>query len=162
MPKIIVHSPVGTFDAAQRHSVAAELTDFAIECEALPASPFVKSTVWTYFNEYAADACAIGAYAPSTITRRLVEVMTHKSPGLSHQPGRRRRSRGTRFLSSTASSCRCSCAKCTTTRAGKVRGADTDLSGIRGESIARADVARFVVDQLTEDRWLHHAPLIRQ
>jgi len=60
MPKIIVHSPVGTFDAAQRHSVAAELTDFAIECEALPASPFVKSTVWTYFNEYAADACAVG------------------------------------------------------------------------------------------------------
>jgi uncharacterized protein YbjT (DUF2867 family) len=44
---------------------------------------------------------------------------------------------------------------------GKVR-ADTDLSGIHGGSIARADVAQFVVDQLTEDRWLHHAPLIRE
>ena len=44
---------------------------------------------------------------------------------------------------------------------GKVRAA-TDLSGIHGGSIARADVAQFVVDQLTEDRWLHHAPLIRE
>jgi hypothetical protein len=44
---------------------------------------------------------------------------------------------------------------------GKVR-ADTDLSGAHGGSIARADVAQFVVDQLTEDRWLQHAPLIRE
>ena len=44
---------------------------------------------------------------------------------------------------------------------GKVR-ADTNLSGIHGGSIARADVAQFVVDQLTEDRWLRQAPLIRE
>jgi hypothetical protein len=44
---------------------------------------------------------------------------------------------------------------------GKVR-AGTDLSGIHGGSIARADVAQFVVDQLTDDRWLHQAPLIRE
>lgn len=42
---------------------------------------------------------------------------------------------------------------------GSVR-AMTDLAGLRGGTIARADVAKFVVDQLTDDRWLRHAPLI--
>jgi uncharacterized protein YbjT (DUF2867 family) len=42
---------------------------------------------------------------------------------------------------------------------GSVR-AMTDLSGLRGGTIARADVARFVVDQLTDDQWLRRAPLI--
>jgi uncharacterized protein YbjT (DUF2867 family) len=36
----------------------------------------------------------------------------------------------------------------------------TDLSGVHGGKIARADVARFVVDQLTDDTWLHRAPLV--
>jgi len=36
----------------------------------------------------------------------------------------------------------------------------TDLVGVKGGSIARADVARFVVDQLTTDTWLRRAPLI--
>jgi uncharacterized protein YbjT (DUF2867 family) len=38
--------------------------------------------------------------------------------------------------------------------------AQTDLSSIHGGSIARADVAKFVVQQLTEDTWLRRAPLI--
>jgi len=42
---------------------------------------------------------------------------------------------------------------------GSVR-AYTDLSGIHGGTIARADVAKFVVDQLTNDTWLRRAPLI--
>jgi uncharacterized protein YbjT (DUF2867 family) len=36
----------------------------------------------------------------------------------------------------------------------------TDLSGVHGGAIARADVAAFVVQQLTTDTWLHKAPLI--
>lgn len=36
----------------------------------------------------------------------------------------------------------------------------TDLSHVRGGSIARADVARFVVGQLKRDVWLRRAPLI--
>lgn len=36
----------------------------------------------------------------------------------------------------------------------------TDLSGVHGGTIARADVAEFVVQQLTTDTWLHKAPLI--
>jgi uncharacterized protein YbjT (DUF2867 family) len=37
----------------------------------------------------------------------------------------------------------------------------TDLSNVHGGAIARGDVARFVVDQLTDDRWLHQTPLIK-
>lgn len=36
----------------------------------------------------------------------------------------------------------------------------TDLSDFHGGTIAREDVARFVLDQVETDRWLHEAPLI--
>ena len=36
----------------------------------------------------------------------------------------------------------------------------TDLSGIHGGTIARADVADFVVQQLATNIWLRKAPLI--
>ncbi len=42
---------------------------------------------------------------------------------------------------------------------GSVR-ALTDLTGVRGGTIAREDVAHFVVQQLTDDSWLNSAPLI--
>lgn len=42
---------------------------------------------------------------------------------------------------------------------GRVK-AVADLAGINGGKIARADVARFVVDQLTTDTWLRQTPVI--
>jgi uncharacterized protein YbjT (DUF2867 family) len=42
---------------------------------------------------------------------------------------------------------------------GTVR-AQTDLSGVHGGTVSRGDVAKFVVQQLTDDRWLRRAPLI--
>ena len=42
---------------------------------------------------------------------------------------------------------------------GRIR-ALTDLSGVHGGTISRADVADFVVQQLTSDIWLRKAPLI--
>ena len=42
---------------------------------------------------------------------------------------------------------------------GSVR-AVTDLAGINGGKVARADVARFVVEQLTTDTWLRQTPVI--
>jgi uncharacterized protein YbjT (DUF2867 family) len=42
---------------------------------------------------------------------------------------------------------------------GRIR-ALTDLTGVHGGKIARADVANFVVQQLTTDAWLRKAPLI--
>jgi uncharacterized protein YbjT (DUF2867 family) len=42
---------------------------------------------------------------------------------------------------------------------GSVR-AITNLAGVKGGKIARADVARFVVEQLTADTWLRRSPVI--
>jgi NAD(P)H-binding len=42
---------------------------------------------------------------------------------------------------------------------GKVR-ALTDLNGFRGGAVSRSDVARFVVEQLDSETWLHRAPLV--
>jgi uncharacterized protein YbjT (DUF2867 family) len=42
---------------------------------------------------------------------------------------------------------------------GSVR-AFTDLAGVNGGKIARADVARFVVEQLTTDTWLRRTPVL--
>ncbi|MDF2389709.1 SDR family oxidoreductase [Nostoc ellipsosporum NOK] len=36
----------------------------------------------------------------------------------------------------------------------------TDLSGFHGGTISRADVARFVLDQVRDDTWAHRSPLI--
>lgn len=36
----------------------------------------------------------------------------------------------------------------------------TDLSNFHGGTIARSDVANFVLDQVQEDTWLHRSPLI--
>lgn len=36
----------------------------------------------------------------------------------------------------------------------------TDLSGFHGGTIARADAASFVLDQVNSDAWLHRSPLI--
>ena len=36
----------------------------------------------------------------------------------------------------------------------------TDLSGFHGGAISRADVANFVLDQLSDSTWLHRFPLI--
>ncbi|WP_340672010.1 SDR family oxidoreductase [Bradyrhizobium ottawaense] len=36
----------------------------------------------------------------------------------------------------------------------------TDLAGVNGGKIARADVARFVVEQLTADTWLRRTPVL--
>ncbi|MGV6876300.1 tautomerase family protein [Pseudochelatococcus sp. B33] len=60
MPKIIVHAPATALDPKARQAIVAELTDFALDCEALPKSPFVKSTAWTYFNLYDGDTFFIG------------------------------------------------------------------------------------------------------
>lgn len=60
MPKILIHAPARAYDAIARRTIAGELTDFALDCEALPKSPFVKSTVWIYFNAYADDEVFMG------------------------------------------------------------------------------------------------------
>ncbi len=60
MPKLIIHSPSGTFDATERQQVASALMTLGISCEALPDSPLIRSTVWTYFSEYSPDSVFMG------------------------------------------------------------------------------------------------------
>ena len=60
MPKMIIHSPAGTFDAVDRQRAAGALMALGLGCEALPHSPMVRSTVWTYFTDYPADAVFMG------------------------------------------------------------------------------------------------------
>lgn len=60
MPKMMIHSPAGTFDAADRQRIACALMKLGLDCERLPHSPMVRSTVWTYFSEYPADAVFMG------------------------------------------------------------------------------------------------------
>jgi phenylpyruvate tautomerase PptA (4-oxalocrotonate tautomerase family) len=78
MPKIIIHSPAGTFDAQARKDLAGEITHFALECEDLPKSPFVKSTVWIYFNEYAPDCVFMGE---SPAYKRIITVQFYVIEG---------------------------------------------------------------------------------
>ncbi|WP_235941462.1 tautomerase family protein [Paenibacillus puerhi] len=66
MPLIIVHAPEAAFDLKARRSIVGELTDFALECETLPKSPFVKSTVWTYFKLYDQDTVFMGEEEATT------------------------------------------------------------------------------------------------
>ena len=60
MPKLIIHSRAGTFDAADRQQVASALMALGLDCEGLPHSAMVRSTVWTYFAEYQEDAVFMG------------------------------------------------------------------------------------------------------
>lgn len=60
MPKLIIHAPAGTYDADDRRRIAGALTALGLNCEALPHSPMVRSTVWTYFANCPADAVFMG------------------------------------------------------------------------------------------------------
>jgi len=87
MPKIIIHAPAKALDISARQAIAAELTDFALDCEKLPKSPFVKSTVWTFFNTYDGDALFMGA-APATFP--IISVQIFVIEGGLDAPARKR------------------------------------------------------------------------
>lgn len=55
MPLIHVHYPAGSLTTVARDALADELTSVALDCENLPATPFVKSTCWIYFHELPSD-----------------------------------------------------------------------------------------------------------
>lgn len=78
MPKMIIHSPAGTFDSVACQRIAAALTELGLACEQLPLSPFVRSTVWTYFNHYAADAVYMGG---AQAARKIVTLQMYVIAG---------------------------------------------------------------------------------
>ncbi len=64
MPKIYLHYPEHAFSDEALTSLADELTTISLECENLPNTPFVRSTVWIYANEYPTQRIFVGG-APS-------------------------------------------------------------------------------------------------
>jgi phenylpyruvate tautomerase PptA (4-oxalocrotonate tautomerase family) len=55
MPKIFMSYPTGTFSEGALDALAKEITTTGLECEKLPDTPYVRSNIWFYANEYAAD-----------------------------------------------------------------------------------------------------------
>jgi phenylpyruvate tautomerase PptA (4-oxalocrotonate tautomerase family) len=49
---MFVHAPEGMFDLDARTQVASGPTELGLRCEVIPATAFVRSTVWIYFNDY--------------------------------------------------------------------------------------------------------------
>jgi phenylpyruvate tautomerase PptA (4-oxalocrotonate tautomerase family) len=91
MPKIIIHVPRDTFDARARQQVAESLTKLGLECEALPLSPFMKSAVWTYFNDYSAEAVFMGGQPAN---RTVISLQMYVIEGGLNDDGKRRLIRG--------------------------------------------------------------------
>jgi phenylpyruvate tautomerase PptA (4-oxalocrotonate tautomerase family) len=55
MPKVFINYPKGTFSDPALAALAEEITTTALECEKLPDTPYVRSNIWVYAQEYAAD-----------------------------------------------------------------------------------------------------------
>jgi phenylpyruvate tautomerase PptA (4-oxalocrotonate tautomerase family) len=55
MPKVFINYPEGTFSDAALDALAEELTTTGRECEMLPDTPYVRSNIWVYAREYAAE-----------------------------------------------------------------------------------------------------------
>ncbi len=87
MPKLIIHAPSGIFDAAAREKIAGALTQLGLDCEALPNSPLVRSTVWTYFTEYSPDAVFMG---PTSAWLPIVSIQIYVIKGGLDAGGKRR------------------------------------------------------------------------
>jgi phenylpyruvate tautomerase PptA (4-oxalocrotonate tautomerase family) len=52
MPKVFIHYPEGTFSADALATLAEEITTVGLECEKLPDTPYVRSNIWIYAQEY--------------------------------------------------------------------------------------------------------------
>ena len=52
MPLIYIYCPKHTFDSSAKKAMVEELTTIALQIEGLPNNNFVRSTAWTYIQEY--------------------------------------------------------------------------------------------------------------
>jgi phenylpyruvate tautomerase PptA (4-oxalocrotonate tautomerase family) len=55
MPKIFISYPKGTFSEHALDALVEEITTTGLECEKLPDTPYVRSNIWVYANEYASE-----------------------------------------------------------------------------------------------------------
>ena len=66
MPKIFMKYPQGTFPADSLDLLAEEVTTRALAFEKLPDTPYVRSNIWIYANEYASERVYHGGRAGGT------------------------------------------------------------------------------------------------
>jgi hypothetical protein len=66
MPKIYINYPQGAFPENAIDSLADEITNCAPKFEKLPDTPYVRSNIWIYASEYAADRVYHGGNAGGT------------------------------------------------------------------------------------------------
>jgi phenylpyruvate tautomerase PptA (4-oxalocrotonate tautomerase family) len=52
MPKVFINYPKGTFSEHALAALAEEITTTGMECEKLPDTPYIRSNIWIYANEY--------------------------------------------------------------------------------------------------------------
>ena len=55
MPKVFINYPKGTFSDDALDALADEITTAGRECEKLPDTAYVRSNIWIYAREYAAE-----------------------------------------------------------------------------------------------------------
>jgi len=77
MPLIYIHSPKDTFDNSAKNAMVEELTTIALQIEGLPSNDFLRSTAWTYIQEYNAENCFKGG-KPDNANGISVEVNIFK------------------------------------------------------------------------------------
>lgn len=91
MPKMIIHAPEGTFPLQTRGTLASELTDLGLACEAIPDTAFVRSTVWIYFSDYRPGHVFMGG---EPATAKVISLIVYVLKGGLDADGRRRLIRG--------------------------------------------------------------------
>jgi phenylpyruvate tautomerase PptA (4-oxalocrotonate tautomerase family) len=55
MPKVFISYPQGAFFEHALAALAEEITTTGLECEKLQDTPYVRSNIWIYANEYCAE-----------------------------------------------------------------------------------------------------------
>jgi phenylpyruvate tautomerase PptA (4-oxalocrotonate tautomerase family) len=66
MPKIFINYPEGAFSERALAALAEEITTTGLECEKLPDTPYVRSNIWVYAKEYAAERVYHGGKSGGT------------------------------------------------------------------------------------------------
>lgn len=66
MPKVFINYPEGTFSDNALAALAEEITSAGLECEKLPDTPYVRSNIWVYANEYGANRVFHGGKSSGT------------------------------------------------------------------------------------------------
>ena len=75
MPKIYIHCPRGMFQDSAKTEMAVDLTAIALKLENIPDTPEVRSSVWTYINEYPEGNIILGDGSGGNVVSLQINVI---------------------------------------------------------------------------------------